>query len=405
MKILYAVHGYKPAYRVGGPTQSVSAAAEMLVRMGHEVTVFTTNSNLDEDLDVPTDQPVEVDGVRVWYFRREEPLKRWLPFIPYLSQSMGFLYAPAMGEALDRVVPGMDLVHTHIPFVYPTYKASQTALRYGKPLFYHQRGVFDPERLKFRGFKKRLYIQAVERPIMRSATTLFALTEAEVDSYRALAVNTPCRIIPNGVDVSLYRQKPDPEFGARWDIPPQALVILFMSRVHPVKGAEKLLEAFMRVHACFPDAILVMAGPDEWGVEQKYRQAVRQAGINGHVLFPGMVSGSDKLDLLARADLFCLPSDAEGFSMAVLESLASSTPVLLSPGCHFAEVEKAGAGRIVDANPESMAIVLAELLSDPARLREMGRLGREFVAREYTWDSITDQLVDAYREGMARSRK
>ena len=373
--------------------------------MGHEVTVFTTNSNLDEDLDVPTDRPIEVDGVQVWYFRKEEPIKRWLPFIPYLSRSMGFLYSPSMGEALDRVVPSVDVVHTHMPFVYPTYKASRSALRYGKPLFYHQRGAFDPERLKFRGFKKRLYINAVERPILRSATTLFALTLAEVDSYRKLGVETPCRVIPNGIDVSLHRQKPVLEFSMRWNIPPETLVVLFLSRVHPIKGADKLLEAFIRIHARFPQAMLVMAGPDEWGVEQKYRQAVRQAGLNGRVVFPGMVYDPEKLDLLARADLFCLPSDAEGFSMAVLESLASSTPVLLSPGCHFAEVEKAGAGRIVDANPESMAIVLAELLSDPARLREMGRLGREFVGREYTWDSITDQLVDAYREGMARSRK
>jgi len=55
LHILYAVHGYKPAYRVGGPILSVSAAAETLVRKGHQVTVFTTNSNLDEDLDVPVD--------------------------------------------------------------------------------------------------------------------------------------------------------------------------------------------------------------------------------------------------------------------------------------------------------------------------------------------------------------
>lgn len=404
MRILYAVHGYKPAHRLGGPILSVSAAAEMLVRKGHEVTVFTTNSNLDEDLDVRTDRPVDVEGVRVWYFRRDEPLKRWFPFVPYLSRSIGFLYASAMGSELNRVVPEVDLVHTHMPFVYPTYKASQAALRYGKPLFYHQRGVFDPERLKFRGFKKQLYINAVERRILRSATTLFALTEAEVDSYRALGVSTPCRVIPNGIDVALYRKEARPDFCTRWDIPSQALVILFLGRVHPIKGADKLLEAFFRIHAHFPQAMLVMAGPDEWGMETKYRNLVHKAGMNGRVVFPGMVSGCEKLDLLARADLFCLPSTGEGFSMAILESLASATPVLISPGCHFPGVEKAGAGRIVDADPIVMGDTMADLLAEPARLREMGRLGREFVAREYTWDRIVDQLVEAYREGITRDR-
>lgn len=90
MRILYAVPAYKPAWRIGGPVVSVSAAAEVLVRKEHEVIVFATNSNLTEELNVPLDQPVDVNGVEVWYFKREEPLKKYLPFVSYLSQSMGF---------------------------------------------------------------------------------------------------------------------------------------------------------------------------------------------------------------------------------------------------------------------------------------------------------------------------
>lgn len=403
MKILYAVHGYKPAYRLGGPILSVSAAAETLVRKGHEVTVFTTDSNLDQDLDVPTDRPVDVDGVRVWYFRREEILKKWLPFVPYLSKSIGFLYAPAMAAELERTVPAMDVVHTHLPFNYPTFAAARSALRHGKPLFYHQRGVFDPERLKFRGMKKRLYIRAVERPIMEKATALIALTEAEVLSYRALGVRSPCRVIPNGIDVSKYRQAPRGEIGARWKIAPDAPVILFLGRVHPIKGADRLLEAFLEIRSDSPRSVLVLAGPDEWGVETKYREVVHRAGLDGRVVFPGMVTGEEKLDLLARADLFCLPSDGEGFSIAVLEALASGTPVLLSPGCHFPEVEAEGIGRVVPSEPSRIGAALVELLADPERLREMGRKGRDFVSVRYTWDRIAGELADAYADGMKRS--
>ncbi len=405
MKILYAVHGYKPAYRLGGPILSVSAAAEALVRRGHEVSVFTTTSNLDEELDVPTCQPVDVEGVKVWYFRREEYIRNWLPFVPYLTKSMGFLYAPTMNAYLNRMVPEVDIVHTHMPFVYPTYAAARAARRYGKRLFYHQRGNFDPERLKFRGMKKRAYIRAVELPIMRSATMLIALTEAEARNYLALGIDTPCRIIPNGVDVAQYRQEPRSGGNERWRIPAGASVILFLSRVHPIKGADKLLDAFIRLRDRCPNAVLVMAGPDEWGVEGRYREKVRSAGLGERVVFPGMVSGEDKLDLLARADLFCLPSKAEGFSMAVLEALASATPVLLSPGCHFPEVEAAGAGRISPADPSAMASAMESMLGEPDRLREMGRKGRAFIAQCYSWDRIADQLVEAYREASERGRR
>lgn len=402
MRILYAVHGYKPAYRIGGPIHTVSAAAERLARKGHEVIVFTTNSNLDEDLDVPTDQPVDVAGVQVWYFKHKEPIQQWLPFIPYLSKSIGYLYAPAMRAQLDRVVPTVDVVHTQMPYVYPTFAAGSAAIRHRKPLFYHQRGVFDPERLKFRSLKKRLYITAIERPMMRQATTLLALTQAEVDSYRALGVETPCRVIPNGVDLVGRPPSRVRAVNSRFLFSPDDLVILFMARLHPIKGADRLIRAFMQIQWRFPDAKLVMAGPDEWGIVEKYQREIKHQGLEERILFPGMVMGEAKQELLARADLFCLPSDGEGFSMAVLEALANSTAVLLSPGCHFPEVETAGVGRVVAADSGAVTKALGELLEDKNQLQDMGRRGREFVIGHYSWDTIIDELIDAYHEGIER---
>ena len=403
MKILYAVLGYKPAYRLGGPIHSISAAAERLVRKGHEVIVFTTNSNLEEDLDVPTNQAIDVDGVQVWYFKHEEPIQKWLPFVPYLSKSVGFLYAPAMRAELDRIVPSVDVVHTQAPFIYPTYATGRAAIRYQKPLFYHQRGVLGPKHLKFRGMKKRLYIRAIEQPIMRRATTLIALTEAEVRSYRALGVQTPCRVIPNGVDIVDYQHSFD-RSASSFAISSDDMVILFMARLHPTKGADRLLRAFLMMQSRVPKAKLIMAGPDEWGIVERFRQEVMKAGIGNRVLFPGMVTGKAKQELLTRADLFCLPSDAEGFSMTVLEALANSTAVLLSPGCHFPEVEKVGAGRVVQPEADTLSKAIVELFENPEKLKEMGKKGRDFVSRHYSWDTITDQLIEAYIEGIERNR-
>ena len=405
MKVLFATHGYKPAYRVGGPILSVSALAETLVRKGHEVTVFTTNSNLDEDLDVPLDRPTDVDGVEVWYFERKDRLQRALPWIPYLSKSMGFLYTPAMVPRLDERLPGVDAVHTHIPFVYPTWAAARAARRHHRPLFYHQRGVFHPARLRFRSLKKSLFISAIERPTMRSATTLIALTEAEVASYRALGVATPCEVVPNGIDVDAYAAHDRRRADARWGFDPNAVVVLFLGRLHPTKGADRLLDAFLQVASRHPDTVLVLAGPDEWGLQAMFRGRVQAAGLGDRVRFPGMVTGAEKVDLLGRADLFSLPSDAEGFSMAVLEALASETAVLLSPGCHFSECETEGAGRVVPMDVESLAAALDDLLGDRERLETMGRRGRRLVESRYSWDRITEALLAVYAEGIERHRR
>jgi glycosyltransferase involved in cell wall biosynthesis len=402
MHILYAVHGYKPAYRIGGPIISVSAKAEMLVKKGHKVTVFTTNSNLDEDLDVPTDQAVNVNGVDVWYFKRDTPLKKWLPFIPYVSKSMGYLYAPRMRSALDELVPNVDVVHTHLPFIYPTYAAAWAAFKYGKPLFYHQRGVFDPERLKYRSLKKRIFLDFIEKPILRRATALISLTEFETESYRMLGIDTHCEVIPNGINVNKYWQELPSEWNGILGIAPEVPVILFMSRLHPIKGAERLIDAFLKVLNDFPEAVLVMAGPDEHGLQKRMRQQLKGKKRAENILFPGMISGEMKTALLARADLFCLPSDAEGFPMAVLEALASRTAVLISPGCHFAEVEAANAGKIVSLAPEDIAEAITKLIANRRHLADMGANGVEFVRRHYNWEYIVDRLIALYTTASAK---
>ncbi len=404
MRILFSTPGYKPAWRIGGPITSVSSMAETLVRRGHEVIVFTSNSNLDHDLDVPTNRPIDVEGVEVWYFERQEPLQRLFPRVHYLSKSIGFLYSPQMTEALEDVVPTVDVVHTHLPFIYPTYAAAHAAFRHGKPLFYHQRGGFDPEHLKFRALKKKLYLRLVELQILRRATTLIGLTEAEVEYYRRLSIHTPCRVIPNGIHAEAYAAAPDPAILHTIGIHPHHEVVLFLGRIHPFKGAERLLEAFFRVERECPNALLVMAGPDEFGLEASLRRRTDKAGLSHRVIFPGMVQGKLKSQLLSRADLFCLPSDGEGFSMAILEALASSTAVLISRGCHFPEVEKAGAGRIVGTDPVQLSMALSEMLSMPSALKCMGIVGREFVSKHFTWERICDELLDTYAEGLKRHR-
>jgi glycosyltransferase involved in cell wall biosynthesis len=303
-----------------------------------------------------------------------------------------------MRRQLERTIGTFDLVHTHLPFVYPTLLAGRAAIRAGKPLFYSQRGVYDPARIRFRGVKKMAYINLVEKRIMKRATTLIALTPQEEDSYRALGVRTSVRIVPNGVHTHQYRTVPQP--GSRWAKMSDGIVILFLGRLHPIKGADKLLEAFLAVAADYPDTSLVMAGPDEWDLRSKYEQRVAYAGLSKRVLFPGTVLDEDKKDL--RADLFCLPSLAEGFSMAVLEAMASGTAVLLSPRCYFPGVEQRKLGAIANSEPAAIAAALRKLLSDRRELTGMGRRGHNVVASEYSWDAVTDQLLDVYTEGIAR---
>ena len=403
MHILYVTIGYKPAYRLGGPIASVAALAEGMVARGHDVTVFATNSDADQDLDVPTDRAVEVDGVEVWYFRRQEPLKRYLPWIKYLSQSVGYMVTPDLPAVMRSMLPRIDVVHTQMPFIYPTQAAARLALTARKPLFYSQRGVFDPARLKFRGWKKSIYVRLVERPIMRRATGLVALTAEEIESFRTFGVETPIHLVPNGIDVSDFRRAARPGALAELGISEAHQVVLFMARLHETKGPDLLVEAFIRVAREHPDAVLVMAGNDEQALLPKLRTRLAERGLASRLIAPGLVTGERKLDLLARADLFVLPSLGEGLSMATLEALASGTPAILSRQCNLPIVGEAGAGAVVERTADDFARAIGGLLADRQAREDAGARAYVLARDRFGWGPALDRLEAIYAEALTRA--
>ena len=400
MHLLYITYGYKPAYRLGGPIWSVSALAEGMARRGHKVTVFATNSNLDEDLDVPVDQPVEVDGVEVWYFRRTEPIKDHLPWFKYLSQSSGYMYTPALRGVMQTMLPDVDIVHTHMPYTYPSRVGAQLAIAANKPLFYHQRGVYHPEQLKYRKWKKRLYVDLVEKPIMRRATGLIALTPDEIDSFKALGVKTPIHLVPNGIEVEKFRRVPRAGSLTSLGITDAQKVILFMGRIHPIKDPGLLIDAFIKLAEGKSTAVLVMAGSDEHGLLAGLRARVEAKNLSSRFIAPGMVTGDQKLDLLARADVFVLSSVGEGLSMATLEALASGTPVVISKECNLGVVAEAGAGAVVERNAGIFAEAIGRFLADPDLRAGAGQRAYALARDKFGWPAILQKLEDIYRDAL-----
>lgn len=396
-KILFVVHGYKPAYKIGGPIHSVSALAENLVYQGHKVIVFTTDSNQDEKLNVIKNEPLMVDGVEVWYFETENIFQNKIfKLLPYLSKSIGYLYSPLMKSNLNKIIPKIDIVHTHLPFIYPTYIASKLAKIHNKPLLYHQRGVLSKNALGFRSFKKKIYINLIEKKIIQNSSCLIALTKYELDTFKKFSLKKQrISIIPNGIDTKKFILE-DTNY-SDFNINDSHIVILFLGRLHPSKGADLLLTAFMKAKLKNDNLRLVMAGPDEFGLINKFHQTIIDNNFQEYVFFPGMVLGDEKKKLLARADLFVLPSFSEGFSMAILEALASSTAVLISPQCNFNEIQDVDAGIVISNDIELISDKITEMTNDLYKLKQMGQNGKEFVSKNYDWKKISGKFIELYK--------
>ncbi|MFN2158568.1 MAG: glycosyltransferase [Anaerolineales bacterium] len=404
LNILYVTHGYKPAYRLGGPVMSVSGAAEELVSRGHKVVVYTSNSNLDKKLDVPINQPVSVNGVEIWYFDVKKVKPNTLLYFNIFTKSVGFLYTPQIISVLDHHIFGFDLIHTQMPFVYPTLVAGRKAIKVAKPLFYQHRAVFSPGYLRYRKLLKQIYISLFEKPIMRRANILIALTPADISCYRDLGLKQTIRVVPNGVNLADYDQSVKGKFESTElnALNDDKTVILFLSRFHPVKGMDILLNAFIKISGLYSDSILVFAGPDQHGLRDQLSAKARSVGLGDRVIFPGFISGDQKRNLLTRADLFCLPSAAEGFSIAILEALASATPVLITPECNFHEILTHEAGWIAERDVGEWVKFLSQILENKSKLKSIGKNGFNLVKSSYTWDNVVNKLESVYYEGLHR---
>ncbi|NUQ19862.1 MAG: glycosyltransferase, partial [Gemmatimonadaceae bacterium] len=180
--------------------------------------------------------------------------------------------------------------------------------------------------------------------------------------------------------------------------------ILFLSRLHPIKGLETLLDAWPAVRATRPAARLVIAGAGEPGYERALKARAAQRATDGSVQFTGFVTGSEKARLLANADVFVLPSYHENFGVAVLEAIAAGLPAVVSPEVQLSGVvEENRLGAVVPRDARALASGIIGVLAD-APLRERCASQGAAIARSlFTLDSVGAKLRDMYDLARARS--
>ena len=378
MRILHVVPTYLPATRYGGPIYAVHGLCRALVARGHEVSVFTTNVDGAGESDVSLDRPVLLDGVNVRYFATS--FRRL-----YVSQ--------AMGNALDDSIAGYDLVHLHSVFLWPVYAAARAAQRAAIPYVISPRGMLVPELIARKSYvAKMLWIRAVERRTFTHAAAVHFTAQTEWDDARKLPMALPSSfIVPNGIDLPPLHP-----------LPRLTATLLYLGRINWKKGLDRLIDAL----ALLPETMLIIAGNDEEDLMPKLRAQAARNGTAARIDFRGPVAGAAKDALLETSTMLVLPSHSENFGNVVLEAMAASMPVIVTPQVGLArDVEEADAGIVCENEPKSLAEAIRALLHDPARRLAMGARGRELVAHRFTWDAVGARMEQAYDRVKAAARK
>lgn len=174
------------------------------------------------------------------------------------------------------------------------------------------------------------------------------------------------------------------------------LRLLYVGRLHPIKGIENLLNAGRILNEKYERAwSLTIAGSGDPEYVKSLLERIAQLSLRGQVTLVGGVIGAEKEKLFACADVLILPSFSENFGLVVAEALAHAVPVIASTGTPWAEVEKRGCGLWVDNSPEGLAEAISRI-RDKA-LPEMGVRGRAWMKGEFGWETIAAKMFDTYR--------
>lgn len=383
MKLLHVAASYVPAHRYGGTIVSVHGLCRALAARGHQVHVYTTSVDGPDDLPVPHGEPVDVDGVTVWYFR--SPRVRRL------------YHSPQLGQALRANVAGFDVVHTHGIFLWPLWTAAREAHRSGVPYVVSPRGMLEKNLIERKNpLLKASLIGFIERRTLERAAAVHVTSAREADEAAAFGFDLPAlREIPNGVEAGAAGAPVSSPIAARVSGPP---FMLFMGRLSWKKGLDRLIAALP--HAA--GVPLIIAGDDEDGYRATIESMARRLGVAERVTFVGPVSGGDKMALLRAARALVLPSYSENFGNVVLESMAAGRPAIVTPEVGVADVVRSsGAGLICDGGAEALGRALAHLMDDAATADRMGARGL-VAAQRYTWDGVAAQMEQLYG-GVRRS--
>lgn len=272
----------------------------------------------------------------------------------------------------------IDIVHIHgmwSPFL---ALAAFAARRAKIPVLISPHGCLDAQARQYKRGKKILALKTYQGQILRNASALIATARSELESIRKLGLVQPVAILPNGVDiVTSSEHKMVRGFKT----------ILFLSRIHPIKGLLDLVQAWAQVRV--PGWRIVIAGGDEGGYRAKVEALIAELGVQADFEFVGFVNGQNKQACFDNADIFVLPTYSENFGIVIAEALANKLPVITTTGAPWQDLVIHECGWWVTPGVDGVASALKKAITlEPEELRVMGLKGRNLVLSKYSWTNI-----------------
>jgi glycosyltransferase involved in cell wall biosynthesis len=343
MHILHIINSFSPA--TGGPPEALRQLVKVMCASGMQVEVVCLDNPCEEFL---SGIPCPVHALDESFLGR-------------------YSFSPRLWRWLRVNAGRYDALVMNGLWSFPGLALHFAARRAGRPYGVFTHGALDPwfnRKYPLKYIKKLLY-WPVQHAILRHARAVFFTTETERDlaksSFRPSNWNSV--VIPYGItEPEDGREGPAGQIEEFYGKLPKLRgrrYLLFLGRIHEKKGCDLLIEAFAKVAGAAPDMDLVIAGPDQVGMQAKLKSMAGHLGVADRVHWPGIIAGDVKWGALRACDALILPSHQENFGISVVEALAAGRPVLISHQVNiWREIESDGAGLAEDDTLEGTVRLL-----------------------------------------------
>lgn len=350
MKILQVAYFFPSLLNVAdGVVHAAYEISSELAKRGHEVVIYASNA-----LDVQTKERIsevrsvtEVNGVSVHYF-------------PFILKHGTFVVTPSIIPVLQKSLRKFDVIHIHSCISFQGFFTSLFAKRNGVPYILQAHGSVPRSQQRI---LKSVYDGLFSFRMLRNASKVIALSQTEAQQYLGTGVpKEKIEIIPNGINTSEFSDLPHREsFRKKFSISDDEKIVLYLGRIHKIKGIDILVYAFSNVIEKLKNVKLVVVGPDD-GYLSELQRLIKALKIENDVLVLGPLYGKDKLEAYSGTDVYVLPSRYETFPMSVLEAVACGSPVILSEKCGVAGYFKDKVGLVVEPDSKHLEEAIMEML-------------------------------------------
>ena len=364
MKILIVTHYFLP--HVGGIEMVAYNQAKKLIKRGHEVTIVSSKIGPESERELI--EGIKIIRVKAWnWFER-----KW--GVPYPIFSLKIF------KVIKNEVEKADIVHVHDIWYLSSFVAAIYS-RKEKPLILMQHvGLVETKKKIVNIIQKIVYPTYGTYVLNTSKKAIVCNPEAG----KILKNKSKAVFIKNAVDIKLFKPNNNKKsLRIKYDLPLDKKIILFVGRFVEKKGFDKLFAARDK------DYFILFVGNGIIPQDMKKNKDVR---------FIKDMPQSKLKDIYQLSDIFCLPSNNEGFPLTILEAMASGLPVIAGKNKGYEEYIERGDVKLINPTKEEIKRAIVEIINNPRLINKMSKYSRNKAIKDFSWENNNKQLLKVYKE-------